>query len=111
MQNGRENPKIDADKTRVVAGRQSEPGEVMGRFKLRSDEWFERRDEVGIRHRSVLATLGFDPKFAAGKPIIGICNPSSELNNCEMGLKELAEPIKRGVAQAGGLALEFPTMG
>jgi L-arabonate dehydrase len=83
----------------------------MGRFKLRSDEWFERGDEVGIRHRSALATLGFDPKFAAGKPIIGICNPSSELNNCEMGLKELAEPVKRGVAQAGGLALEFPTMG
>jgi dihydroxy-acid dehydratase len=83
----------------------------MGRIKLRSDEWFERQDEVGVRHRSALSTLGFDPKFAAGKPIIGICNPSSELNNCEMGLKDLVEPVKRGVAQAGGLALEFPTMG
>ena len=83
----------------------------MGRFKLRSGEWFERRDEVGVRHRSALSTLGFDPQFAAGKPIIGICNPSSELNNCEMGLKELVEPVKRGVAQAGGIALEFPTMG
>ena len=82
----------------------------MGRIKLRSDEWFERQDEVGVRHRSALSTLGFDPKFAAGKPIIGVCNPSSELNNCEMGLKELVEPVKRGVAQAGGLALEFPTM-
>jgi L-arabonate dehydrase len=83
----------------------------MGRIKLRSDEWFERQDEVGVRHRSALSTLGFDPKFAAGKPIIGICNPSSELNNCEMGLKDLVEPVKRGVAQAGGLALEFSTMG
>jgi len=83
----------------------------MGRIKLRSGEWFERRDEVGVRHRSALSTLGFDPQFAAGKPIIGICNPSSELNNCEMGLKELVEPVKRGVAQAGGIALEFPTMG
>src|SRR5439155_352867 len=52
-----------------------------------------------------------EPQFAAGKPIIGICSPSSELNNCEMGLKELVEPVKRGVAQAGGIALEFPTMG
>ena len=83
----------------------------MGRNKLRSDEWFGRHDEVGVRHRSALATLGMDPQFVRGKPIIGICNPSSEFNNCEMGLKDLIEPIKRGVAQAGGLALQFPTMG
>jgi L-arabonate dehydrase len=82
----------------------------MGQTKLRSDEWFERRDEVGIRHRSVLATLGVDPQFVAGRPIIGICNPWSEFNNCEMGLQELIEPIKRGVTQAGGIALQFPTM-
>jgi len=79
--------------------------------KLRSDEWFDRRDEVGIRHRSALATLGLDPQYAAGRPIIGICNPVSELNNCEIGLEDLIEPIKRGVAQAGGLALQFGTMG
>ena len=83
----------------------------MTRNKLRSDEWFDRRDEVGIRHRSALATLGLDPQFAAGRPIIGICNPVSEFNNCEIGLQELIEPIKRGVAQAGGLALQFATMG
>jgi len=79
--------------------------------KLRSDEWLDRRDEVGIRHRSALATLGLDPQYAAGRPIIGICNPVSELNNCEIGLEDLIEPIKRGVAQAGGLALQFGTMG
>ena len=73
----------------------------MTRNKLRSDEWFDRRDEVGIRHRSALATLGLDPQFAAGRPIIGICNPVSEFNNCEIGLQDLIEPIKRGVAQAG----------
>ena len=78
----------------------------MTRNKLRSDEWFDRRDEVGIRHRSALATLGLDPQFAAGHPIIGICNPVSEFNNCEIGLEDLIEPIKRGVAQAGGLALQ-----
>jgi L-arabonate dehydrase len=83
----------------------------MTRNKLRSDEWFDRRDEVGIRHRSALATLGLDPQFAAGRPIIGICNPVSEFNNCEIGLQDLIEPIKRGVAQAGGLALQFATMG
>jgi L-arabonate dehydrase len=82
----------------------------MSHSKLRSDDWFDRRDEVGLRHRSVLATLGFDPHFAAGRPIIGICNPASEFNNCEMGLKELVHMVKRGVTQAGGIPLEFPTM-
>jgi dihydroxy-acid dehydratase len=77
---------------------------------LRSDEWFARRDEAGLRHRSVLATLGFDPRQLAGKPLIGICNPVSEFNNCEMGLDELARMVKRGVTQAGGIPLEFPTM-
>lgn len=82
----------------------------MSRIPLRSDEWFFRRDEVGIRHRSTLATLGFDPASISGKPIIGICNPASEFNNCEMGLKELGEIVKRGVTEAGGIPLEFPTM-
>jgi dihydroxy-acid dehydratase len=82
----------------------------MTRVRLRSDEWFVRNDEVGLRHRSVLATLGFDSKRAAGRPVIGICNPASELNNCEMGLKELVQMVKRGVTQAGGIPLEFPTM-
>jgi L-arabonate dehydrase len=83
----------------------------MSRKKLRSDEWFNRSDEVGIRHRSALATLGVDQQYGAGRPIIGICNPVSEFNNCEIGLQDLIEPIKRGVAQAGGLALQFGTMG
>ncbi|HEV2379346.1 MAG TPA: dihydroxy-acid dehydratase [Terriglobia bacterium] len=82
----------------------------MDRVPLRSDAWFVRTDEVGIRHRSVLTTLGFDPRAASGKPIIGICNPASEFNQCEMGLKELVEMVKRGVTEAGGIPLEFPTM-
>jgi L-arabonate dehydrase len=82
----------------------------MNRVTLRSDQWFARRDEVGLRHRSVLATLGFDPQFVLGRPVIGICNPASELNNCEMGLKELAQIVKRGVVEAGGVPLEFSTM-
>src|SRR5271154_5267248 len=82
----------------------------MSRVALRSDQWFAPRDEIGLRHRSVLATLGFDPQLVQGKPVIGICNPASELNNCEMGLNELAQIVKRGVIEAGGIPLEFSTM-
>jgi len=44
------------------------------------------------------------------KPIIGICNSKSELNHCNSHLGEIAEAVKRGVWQAGGFPLEFPTI-
>jgi dihydroxy-acid dehydratase len=45
-----------------------------------------------------------------GRPIIGICNTWSELAPCHVHLRELAEHVKRGVWEAGGLPLEFPAM-
>jgi len=45
-----------------------------------------------------------------GRPIIGICNTWSELNHCNSHLREIAEAVKRGVWQAGGWPLEFPTI-
>ena len=45
-----------------------------------------------------------------GKPVIGICNSWSELNNCNVHLRQVAEAVKRGVWTAGGFPLEFPTI-
>ena len=45
-----------------------------------------------------------------GRPVIGICNSWSELVNCNVHLRGLAESVKRGVLQAGGFPLEFPVM-
>jgi dihydroxy-acid dehydratase len=42
--------------------------------------------------------------------VIGICNSWSELVNCNMHFRGLAEAVKRGVLLAGGLPLEFPTI-
>jgi len=44
------------------------------------------------------------------RPVIGICNSWSELNHCNSSLRTLAEAVKRGVWQAGGWPLEFPTI-
>src|SRR5918994_2832343 len=44
------------------------------------------------------------------KPVVGICNTWGELNPCHRHLREVAEAVKRGVWQAGGLPLEFPTI-
>jgi dihydroxy-acid dehydratase len=45
-----------------------------------------------------------------GKPVIGICNTWSELTPCNAHFRELAESVKRGIWEAGGLPLEFPVM-
>ena len=45
-----------------------------------------------------------------GRPVIGIANSFSELAPCNSHLRDLAEAVKRGVWQAGGFPLEFPTM-
>ena len=45
-----------------------------------------------------------------GRPVIGICNSWSELVNCNVHLRGLAEAVKRGVLQAGGFPREFPVM-
>ncbi len=45
-----------------------------------------------------------------GRPVIGICNSWSVRAPCHGHLRELAEHVKRGVWEAGGLPLEFPAM-
>ena len=79
-------------------------------FRLRSAEWFAGREELAFQHRSALRSMGIDPSRFAGRPVIGIANSWSELNNCNMNLRDVAEAVKRGVLAAGGLPLEFPTI-
>jgi len=76
----------------------------------RSREWFARKDLDGFLHRSWLKSEGFTDQAFAGRPVIGICNSWSELVNCNVHLRGLAEAVKRGVLQAGGFPLEFPVM-
>lgn len=71
-------------------------------------EYGDREFALFLR-RSFAKSMGYSDQ-ALGKPIIGIINTYSELNNCHRGFRELAEAVKRGVWQAGGLPLEFPTI-
>jgi L-arabonate dehydrase len=76
----------------------------------RSSEWFDRRDLDGFLHRSWLKSTGVSDETFRGRPVIGICNSWSELVNCNVHLRGLAQAVKRGVLQAGGFPLEFPVM-
>ena len=47
---------------------------------------------------------------ALDRPIVGIANTGSAYNPCHGNVPQLIEAVKRGVMQAGGLPLEFPTI-
>ena len=82
----------------------------MAKTRLRSQEWFQRPDYYGFARRAWLRSEGFNRDIFDGRPVIGICNSWSELNNCNAHLRTVAEAVKRGVWAAGGLPLEFPTI-
>jgi len=56
-----------------------------------------------------LSAAGFDRKDLS-RPIIGITDLRSDFNPCHRGMPEIIEHVKRGVLQAGGLPMVFPTM-
>ena len=61
-------------------------------------------------HRAWVRTEGFTNEVFQSRPVIGISNSWSVLTNCNVQLRLVAEAVKRGVWQAGGFPLEFPTM-
>jgi L-arabonate dehydrase len=76
----------------------------------RSSAWFQSPGYPGFSRRAWLRAEGFPADVFDGKPVVGICNSWSELNNCNAHLREVAAAVKRGVVEAGGVPLEFPTI-
>src|SRR5450432_3670403 len=77
---------------------------------LRSTKSYGPKDKDGFIHRSWMKGQGLPVDAFDGRPVIGICNTWSELTPCNSGLRDVAEHVKRGVWEAGGLPLEFPAM-
>ncbi len=77
---------------------------------LRSRDWFDGDPKTSFIHRSWMKIEGIPDHEFNGKPVIGICNTWSELTPCNAHFRELADMVKRGVYEAGGLPLEFPVM-
>lgn len=61
-------------------------------------------------HRSLLKALGFVDE-EMGKPIIGIANSFNEIIPGHMHLKNLVQAVKDGIREAGGIPMEFNTIG
>ncbi len=81
----------------------------MSQTARRSTDFFSAEGVSGLIRRAFTASMGFDSDDMT-RPLIGICNTYSELNHCNSHLRAVAEAVKRGVLQAGGFPLEFPTI-
>ncbi len=76
----------------------------------RSQAWFGAEGRSGMVYRSWVRNQGYGPKVFDGRPVIGIASTWSELTPCNAHLHRVADAVKRGVWQAGGFPLEFPTL-
>ena len=77
---------------------------------LRSARWFGPDDFRSFGHRSRMNQMGYAAADYARKPIIGILNTWSDLNQCHAHFKQRAEDVRRGILQAGGFPAELPAM-
>jgi dihydroxy-acid dehydratase len=76
---------------------------------LRSDEWYGGDDRNSYLHRAWMRRGVPDSAFE-GRPQIAIANTASDLTPCNMHLDEVAESVKHGVYEAGGIPLNLPVV-
>jgi len=86
------------------------PGSRRNYEDLRSHRWFGLPDLRSFGHRSRAMQIGHDAEDWKGKPVIGIVNTWSEINQCHIHFKDRVDWIKKGVLQAGGFPIELPVM-
>ena len=86
-------------------------GRPAGGRRLRSRAWFDNPANPDMtalyleRYLNYGLTLG---ELQSGKPIIGIAQTGSDLSPCNRHHLILAERVREGIREAGGIAMEFP---
>lgn len=79
--------------------------------KLRSRAWFDNPENIDMTALYIERYMNFglsQAELQSGKPIIGIAQTGSDLSPCNRHHLVLAERLREGIREAGGIALEFP---
>ena len=79
--------------------------------RLRSQEWFDNPSNADMTALYLERTMNFGLSFdelQSGRPIIGIAQTGSDIAPCNRHHIVLAERVKEGIRDAGGIAFEFP---
>jgi len=80
-------------------------------MKLRSRAWFDDPSNVDMTALYLERYMNFGlslEELQSGKPIIGIAQTGSDLSPCNRHHLVLAERVREGIREAGGVVLEFP---
>jgi dihydroxy-acid dehydratase len=75
----------------------------------RSQEWYAGSDRNAYIHRAWMRR-GLPADAFDGRPHIAIANTASDLTPCNSHLAEVAQSVKQGIWEAGGIPLELPVM-
>ncbi len=78
---------------------------------LRSRAWFDDPQNPGMTALYIERYLNYGltrEELQSGKPIIGIAQTGSDLSPCNRHHLVLAERVREGIREAGGIAMEFP---
>ena len=75
----------------------------------RSSEWYEGTDRNSYIHRAWMRR-GLPENAFDGRPHIAIANSASDLTPCNSHLDEVAESVKQGIYEAGGIPLNLPVV-
>jgi len=79
--------------------------------KLRSRAWFDNPDHPDLTALYVERYLNYGlslEELQSGRPIVGIAQTGSDLVPCNRHHLVLAQRVREGIRDAGGIALEFP---
>jgi dihydroxy-acid dehydratase len=77
--------------------------------KQRSVQWYGGTDRNAYIHRAWMRR-GLPAHAFDGRPHIAIANTASDLTPCNAHLNEVAESVKQGVYEAGGIPLNLPVV-
>jgi dihydroxy-acid dehydratase len=75
----------------------------------RSGQWYAGTDRNAYIHRAWMRR-GLPAHAFDGRPHIAIANTASDLTPCNAHLNEVAESVKQGVYEAGGIPLNLPVV-
>jgi dihydroxy-acid dehydratase len=77
--------------------------------ELRSADWYAGTDRNAYIHRAWMRR-GLPSHAFDGRPHIAIANTASDLTPCNAHLDEVAQSVKQGVYEAGGIPLNLPVV-
>jgi len=79
--------------------------------RFRSRAWFDNPDNVDMTALYLERYMNYglsQEELQSGRPIIGIAQTGSDLSPCNRHHLELANRVREGVREAGGIVIEFP---